>query len=112
MLLKILSRKTLTGLLAAGAVAGTIGGGALMFRPSVGIAAAFGGGSAALMSIHSARIVGSGTVRCAGECLVATAEADDWRPCPLRLAPQASFAACLTALNAACTTSCKSTPSP
>jgi hypothetical protein len=104
--MKLLSRRTLTALVAAGAVLG----GALVFRPGVSVAAAFGGGSATLVSIYSSAIGTTGTVRCAGDCLVGTAEQDDFRSCPLRLTPKASFAGCLTALNAACATTCKSTP--
>jgi hypothetical protein len=105
--MKLLSRKTLAAFAAAGAVLG----GALAFRPGVVLAAAFGGGNAVLWAVHAARIEGAGTtIRCTGECRVFTAEVDDWRACPLKLAPQTTYAACLTALNAACATTCKSNP--
>jgi hypothetical protein len=103
----VLTKRLLLGLAAAGAVAG----GALVFRPAVSIAAAFGGGSAVLWNVHAARVEGAGTnIRCAGECRVYTAELDDYRTCPLRPGIQATYAACLTALNTACATTCKSNP--
>lgn len=107
MLKGVLTRRFLLGLAAAGAV----GGGALVFRPASAVAAAFGGGTAVLQAVHASRLQG-GTIACAGECRVWTVELDDHRQCPLGLAPQASYAACLTALNAACATSCKSNPTP
>jgi len=74
-------------------------------------AAAFGGGSAVLWAVNAGRIEGAPTsIRCGGMCMVFTAELDDARPCPLDLAPQATYAACLTALNAACATTCKTRP--
>lgn len=102
----MLTRRLLLGLAAAGAVVG----GALVFRTSPVQAAAFGGGSAVLQGLHASRIPG-GVVACSGECRVFTAEVDDWRLCPLAITPPpASFGACLTALNTACATSCKSNP--
>lgn len=86
------------------------GGGLAYFgRSGIAVAAAFGGGTAVLHSVNARRI-GGGLVGCAGECRVFTAELDDWRPCSLKPAPQASFAACLTQLNSDCATSCKSNP--
>jgi len=106
----ILTRRLLLGVAAAGAVGGSLIGGVLVLRPGVGQAAAFGGANPVLFSQGGHVIVGTATVSCAGECVVATDEGDDFRTCPLRLSPKASYAACLTALNAACVATCKTTP--
>lgn len=82
---------------------------ALVVTPNVGVSSPFGGSSAVLAAIHGRRL-GSSAVACSGECRVFTAELDDFRLCPLDPGVQATFAACLTALNTACATTCKSNP--
>jgi hypothetical protein len=111
-MLKFLSRRVLMGLLAAGAVVGTVTTGALVFRPGIVLANTSRDYDDAqtFMVQWNMRRIGVAAIACAGICRVATSDQSHGYPCAVSVTPTATTAACLTALAAACTTSCAAPP--
>lgn len=103
MLKGVLTKRVLLGLAAAGAV---VGGGLVGIElPALAdTAVTFADAQTFVVSANMSRISGA-AVACSGVCRTATAGGTYRLRCPLSIEPSpASFAACLVALNTACTT--------